>query len=61
MVTAIHADGADGTGGIEVAAASGSVMIRQLQLPDRRRMTAAQFLAGHPLKVGATLGEPARV
>ncbi|MEW6324237.1 MAG: methionyl-tRNA formyltransferase [Nitrospirota bacterium] len=54
-ITAIHKES------LEVAAGAGSVMIQELQIPNRRKMTVAEFLAGHPLKVGATLGEPARV
>jgi methionyl-tRNA formyltransferase len=62
MITAVHTDSTNGgPGTIEVAAASGCVMIHQLQLPNRRRMPVSEFLAGHPLKVGATLGATARV
>ena len=61
MITAVHAGDAGDPGTIDVATSSGWVTIRELQLPNRRRMRAAEFLAGHPVKIGATLGEPARV
>jgi methionyl-tRNA formyltransferase len=44
-------------GRIDVAAGSGWVAIDELQTPSRRRMTATEFLAGHQVKVGVTLGE----
>jgi methionyl-tRNA formyltransferase len=65
MITAVHGQSADGVdrhaGGIEVATGRGWVTIQELQLPNRRRMTAAEFLAGHSIKLRAMLGEPARV
>lgn len=50
--TVLHAD----TEGIRVATGSGSLVIRELQPDGRRRMSAAEFLAGHPLGPGARLG-----
>ncbi len=61
MIAAVHPIGPDASGAIEVSTGSGWVTIRELQLPNRRRMTAKEFLAGHRIKVGAMLGEPARV
>jgi len=46
-----------GSGGIDVATGRDWVTIHELQLPDRRRMTASEFLAGHPVKVRSMLGE----
>jgi methionyl-tRNA formyltransferase len=61
MIAAVHPGGGGETGGIDVAAGRDWVTIQELQIPGRRRMTAAEFLAGHPVKVRAMLGEPARV
>jgi methionyl-tRNA formyltransferase len=49
--------GAPGTvlsteGGLEVACGSGSLWLVQLQAEGKRRMEAAVFLRGHPLKLG---------
>lgn len=52
-VIAIDADGA------HVATADGSVVIRELQAPGRKRMTAQQMAAGRGLVVGDVLGMPA--
>jgi methionyl-tRNA formyltransferase len=41
---------------IHVATGSGTVAILELQIPGRRAMTARDFLAGHPLPAGTTLG-----
>ena len=53
-----HTEAAPGTilsateKGIEVACADGeSLLITELQLPGRKRMAAADFLRGHPLKL----------
>ncbi|MBR6429794.1 MAG: methionyl-tRNA formyltransferase, partial [Oscillospiraceae bacterium] len=35
--------------GIEVVCADGTVIIRELQAPGKRRMAAADYLRGHPL------------
>ncbi len=43
-------------GGIEVACGEGSLVITELQLEGRRRMSAEEFLRGHPLRVGDKLG-----
>ncbi len=61
MIAAVHPVGGGGTGGIDVAAGRDWVTIQELQIPNRRRMTAAEFLAGHSVKVRTMLGEPARV
>ena len=61
MIAAVHAGRGGEPGGIDVAAGRDWVTIQELQLPDHRRMTASEFLAGHPVKVRTMLGEPARV
>jgi methionyl-tRNA formyltransferase len=43
-------------GGLVVACGAGSVRLVTLQREGGRRLTAQQFLAGHPLKVGTKLG-----
>jgi len=43
--------------GIEVAAAGGSVLVKELQLEGKKRMAAADFLKGTRLAPGAHLGE----
>jgi methionyl-tRNA formyltransferase len=45
-----------GQSGILVACGSGSLRILELQRESARRLTAAQFLAGHQLTQGALLG-----
>jgi methionyl-tRNA formyltransferase len=42
-----------GPPGVEVACAQGSLVIEELQLEGKRRMSAAQFLAGHRLEPGS--------
>lgn len=42
-----------GPAGIEVACAEGSLVLLEVQPEGKRPMTAAQFLAGHPLAPGA--------
>jgi methionyl-tRNA formyltransferase len=42
--------------GIVVACSEGALKIRELQLEGGRRMTAQEFLLGHPLKPGDRLG-----
>jgi methionyl-tRNA formyltransferase len=42
--------------GVVVGAGEGALVIRELQMEGSRRMTAAEFLRGHPLRVGAKLG-----
>src|SRR5207248_2504900 len=44
-----------GNGGILVASGMGSLRILELQRENARRLTAAQFLAGHPLSPGDRL------
>ncbi len=41
-----------------VAAGEGAVAIRELQLAGKKRLGARAFLAGHPIAVGARMGEP---
>jgi methionyl-tRNA formyltransferase len=45
-----------GRDGIEVACGKGSVLIYELQLEGKKRLPAAEFLAGCKLAPGATLG-----
>jgi len=45
-----------GSNGIAVGTGSGIVRLLELQLEGRRRLTAAQFLAGYPLAPGKCLG-----
>lgn len=45
---------------IHVATGGGVLAIKELQPANSRRMTVAQYLAGHPLQVGLQLGEPAQ-
>ncbi len=42
--------------GILVGAAEGSVLITELQAPNKRRLTAREYLAGHGVKPGVRLG-----
>ena len=46
-------------GGILVTCGSGSLLIQELQLEGKRRMSARDFLAGNPILPGTTLGQPA--
>ena len=43
--------------GIVVATGDGTLAIEELQPANSRRMTPAQYLAGHPLKPGSILGQ----
>ncbi len=58
----VNAAGAPGTvlqaaaAGLDVAAGSGVVRIRELQPAGKRCMSAAAFLAGHPVAPGTCLG-----
>jgi methionyl-tRNA formyltransferase len=45
--------------GAHVAAGEGAVVIREIQAPGRKRMTAQQFAAGRGISVGDVLGKPA--
>ena len=47
---------AAGKDGIEVACGSGSLRIEELQLEGRKRLSAADFLAGYRLEPGSRLG-----
>ena len=42
---------------LTVACKTGSVVIKELQLEGKKRMTAKSFLAGRPLKTGSRFGE----
>ncbi len=42
--------------GIAIATGAGTLIIHELQLAGRRRMTAKEFVAGHPIQVGEILG-----
>jgi len=42
--------------GLLVAAQEGVVLLREVQLEGKRRMSAGEFLRGHPLAVGTVLG-----
>jgi methionyl-tRNA formyltransferase len=44
---------------IHVATGKGVLAVMELQPANSRRMAASQYLAGHPVAVGAQLGEPA--
>jgi methionyl-tRNA formyltransferase len=46
-----------GRDGIEVACGEGSVVIHELQLEGKKRLPAAEFLAGCKLEPGASLGK----
>jgi methionyl-tRNA formyltransferase len=46
-----------GKGGIEVACGSGSLWIDELQLEGKKRLAAAEFLAGCRIETGTTLGD----
>ncbi len=58
----VNASGPPGTvlqasaAGLDIAAGSGVVRIRELQPAGKRRMSAAAFLAGHPIAPGTCLG-----
>ena len=43
--------------GLLVGAGEGAVLLRELQLEGKRRMSAAEFLPGHPLAIGTVFGE----
>lgn len=42
--------------GIQVAAGKGIIIIKELQGPSAKRMTAGAYLNGHPIKEGTVLG-----
>ena len=46
-----------GRDGVEVACGAGSLLIRELQLEGKKRLSAADFLAGYKLQPGALLGK----
>ena len=45
-----------GRRGVLVAAGSGGLLLREVQLEGKRRLPAAEFLRGHPLPAGSRLG-----
>jgi methionyl-tRNA formyltransferase len=45
-----------GRTGLEVACGSGSIIIEELQLEGRKRITADQFLSGYTIEPGIVLG-----
>jgi methionyl-tRNA formyltransferase len=45
-----------GRGGLVIGCGAGALRVEELQLEGGRRMSAGEFLAGHPLRTGATLG-----
>ena len=42
--------------GLLVAAQGGAVLLREIQLEGKRRLSAGEFLRGHPIAVGTVLG-----
>jgi len=46
-----------GKNGIEVACSGGSIIVQELQLEGRKRLTAAEFLAGCKIAPGTVLGK----
>jgi methionyl-tRNA formyltransferase len=62
-VSVAHGSGApgmvlqSGKKGLEVACAGGSVIIEELQLEGRKRLKAADFLAGYKIEPGIILGK----
>ena len=44
--------------GLLVAAGTGAVLLREVQMEGKRRMSAGEFLRGHPVAVGTRLGSP---
>ena len=44
--------------GLLVGAGAGAVLLREVQLEGKRRMSAAEFLRGHPVATGTRLGSP---
>ena len=48
---------AAGAQGIEVATGNGVIVIKELQGPSAKRMTAGAYLNGHPVKEGTVLGQ----
>jgi methionyl-tRNA formyltransferase len=44
-------------GGILVAAAKGGIALKDIQIAGGKRLTAAEFLRGHPMALGAQLGK----
>jgi len=45
-----------GAAGVEIACGSGSLLVRELQLPGKKRLPAAEFLRGRALAPGTRLG-----
>ena len=47
-----------GDEGLVVATGAGRLLILEVQPPSGRRMTAAEYLRGHPIAPGTVLGAP---
>lgn len=43
--------------GVHIACGEGLLLVRELQLPGKKRLPAAEFLRGRPLPVGSRVGE----
>ena len=62
LIVCRHASGEPGTvlradkHGILVAAGEGAVLLREIQLEGKRRMSVHDFLLGHPIAEGTRLG-----
>jgi methionyl-tRNA formyltransferase len=60
---AVAGSGAPGTvlaadaSGVLIACGNGALSVRELQLPGKKRLAAADFLRGRPLPVGSQLGQ----
>lgn len=48
-----------GAEGLVIACGQDAICFRELQLPGRRRLPAAEVLAGHPIAPGTQIGSPA--
>jgi methionyl-tRNA formyltransferase len=48
---------AAGAGGVRIACGEGVLLVRELQLPGKKRLAAADFLRGRDLPLGTMLGE----
>lgn len=47
---------AAGADGVTIACGDGSLLVRELQLPGKKRLAASDFLRGRPLAVGSRVG-----
>jgi len=46
------------SGGLVIACGQGALIVRELQRPGARRLSAVDFLTGHPIGIGTRAGEP---